>query len=341
MRPTSLLTLSATLLIAASCSENDPDGVIDPTNAITFNATSPKASRAGTTTTATLKSFNLYAYAGDKLYMDNVTVSKESGSWSYSPKKYWPSDPVSFFAFSPAVKGYTEPTSTSAPKIANYTVDGSDLLYATNIHEIPKPQPVQINFRHALSKIDIMLSSSNPEITVKVYHVLLCGINSTATFLYPGATTSAEAPNVTGSWTGQSNPLSHMVFYAMAAGDEVTLNTVPTNLSEGNLEWYFMIPQTLSDVTVTDGKYAGQYIAVECVIYDKNTGAKIWPNSQTPPYQQLEESEAGRLVYPVKTATLTDWAPGYNYVYSIDIKSPKELDEIDFDVTVDEYNQNL
>ncbi len=329
--------LLAVPLIIMSCSDNDSYSILDDSNAISFNAITEKVPRGATTTASTLKSFSIYAYSDNKLYMDDVTVTRVDGLWTYSPKKYWPANPVNFYAFSPDTKGFTGETPTSAPKITNYTINGSDLLYASNIGEIPKPQPVQINFRHALSKIDVLLASSNPDITVEVYHIIVSGMNGTGTFVFPQSTTSASSVETVGSWTNQNNPIDVMLFYAVDKASTVNLTSTPTNLTEGNLEWYFLMPQQLEDVTLSDGKLNGQYISVECVIHDKATGSKIWPNSQTPPYQTINQSEAGKLIYPVKFGPLTEWKPGYNYVYNITIKSPKELDEIDFDVTVDEY----
>ena len=109
--------------------------------------------------------------------MQNVHVTRSGSSWTYSPVAYWPSTPVNFYAFSPNI---TNSPSTGTPglgTIPGYNSNGAtDLLYAVNMDESPDGTPVNLNFRHALTRVSAMLSSSNPAITVHVHYVKLYNI---------------------------------------------------------------------------------------------------------------------------------------------------------------------
>lgn len=101
-----------------------------------------------------------------------------------------------------------------------------------------------------------------------------------------------------------------------------------------------MIPTPLTDLSFSAAGYAGSCIEVDCEIYDADTDVKIWPNSATPPSQLVDQSECGRLMFPVTNETLKEWLPGYAYVYNIRIDNPDVLHPIEFGVTVDDYNMD-
>ena len=124
-------------VLTASCIGEDLPEREDTTGTIGFNAIVPKAPRAESTTTATIKEFTVYAFTGGKPYMQNVHVTRSGSSWTYSPVAYWPSTPVNFYAFSPNI---TNSPSTGTPglgTIPGYNSNGAtDLLYAVNMDEI-------------------------------------------------------------------------------------------------------------------------------------------------------------------------------------------------------------
>ena len=105
-------------------------------------------------------------------FMYNQEVKwSEDGKWTYSPVKYWPSNPtekVSFFAYAPytgtfGATGITSITSNSTagdPKLSfkmDENVDNQvDLLYSNNAMDIRKQaiaEKVDFRFNHALSRI--------------------------------------------------------------------------------------------------------------------------------------------------------------------------------------------
>ena len=76
---------------------------------------------------------------------------------------------------------------------------------------------------------------------------------------------------------------------------------------------------------------------MDCEIFDTATGTKLWPNSKTPDYMLVKETETGRIVYPATSDAVKAYLPGHAYIYNIQINNPDVLDKIEFDVTVDDY----
>ena len=99
-----------------------------------------------------------------------------------------------------------------------------------------------------------------------------------------------------------------------------------------------MIPQPLTDVQLSENGYAGTYIEVDCEIFDSTTGAKLWPNANTPSYMLVPHTETGRIIYRASSANVKEYQPGHAYIYNISINNPNVLDKIEFDVTVDDYS---
>lgn len=324
-------------VLTASCIGEDLPEREDTTGTIGFNAIVPKAPRAESTTTATIKEFTVYAFTGGKPYMQNVHVTRSGSSWTYSPVAYWPSTPVNFYAFSPNI---TNSPSTGTPglgTIPGYNSNGAtDLLYAVNMDESPDGTPVNLNFRHALTRVSAMLSSSNPAITVHVHYVKLYNIYHQGTFDFPQATTSPEQPGNVGSWSDLTLNSDQLIFYPIDDSDIIDLTSTPVDITENNLNASFFIPQPLTQLGFDGTKYTGNGIEVDCELFDTATGTKIWPNASTPPAQLVQDSPAGRLFFPVTTTSVTEWKIGHAYVYNIKIDNPDVLKPIIFDVNVEE-----
>ncbi len=338
MKAFALLSLTALLFAANACSDNEAPAGTTGQHAISFNALASKQPRSAATTTASLKSFVVYAFTGSKPLMEGVTVSRNGGLWTYSPTAYWPETPVNFYAFSPDISNSSQITGIGSNSIPDFINNGNiDLLYAVNIGEYEKPAPVAINFRHAFAKVDVMMSSSNVDIQVKVSHVSLCNIYTKGTFLFPQATTSPENPEAMGSWTDLSANQKILTFYAIDNESQVTLTSNPVNITEGTLDTQFFLPQELTKVELAGNDYIGNFIQIDCEIYDTSSGAKLWPKSDTPSYMLVPHTDLGRLIFPLMTTNVEDWKMGYSYVYNIAINNPAVLDAIEFEPTVDEY----
>lgn len=337
---TTALLGAVTLMVAglASCSSDEPETVAASNGAISFSAVVPKASRAASTTTTSINKFIVYAFTDGKVYMDGVKVTRSGANWGYSPVVYWPSTPVNFYALSPEITNTPTMDPSTNGQISGYNNVGDvDLLYAVNMGETAKASPVMMNFRHALSRVDVLLSSSNADLTVKVANISLNSIATRGTFTFPHATTSANLPDNVGSWSDFQQVTNPLIYYSVDVSDFTTLTTTPVNLTENNLNVSFIIPQPLTDLTSVATGYTGNAIQVDCEIFDTKTGTKLWPNDATPSYQCVPETDCGRLMFSVTTSTIKSWEPGHAYVYNIKIDNPAVLHPIDFDVTVDEF----
>ena len=331
------LPLFALTAVAAACSDDDNNTKPVDERVISFTAVAERPPRMAGTTTATLDRFNLYAFTDGKPYRENLLVKKTGGSWSYTPAMYWPATPVNFFAYSPDISQTATTRPDGSGVIDDFSNRGDvDLLYAVTMNQTMKPSPVTLNFRHALSRVTVMLASNNPNIRVEVAHVALNNVFLKGDFEFPKATTAIDN-DVRGVWSDQSQPASPLLFYAHGPSDDLVLKSRPVDVADGTLGIYFMIPQKLTDVSVSGNRYRGNYITVDCKIYDSASGVLLWPNSSTPSYQLVPESDCGRLVYPLTTPAVKAWEQGTAYVYNITIDNPAELDDIDFNITVDEY----
>ncbi len=322
-----------------SCSDNEPVVERDTGNAISFGALVPNTTRSAATTTSTINSFQVYAFTAGKPYMENVTVNRDGATWSYSPIMYWPETPVNFYAYSPDISNSPDVESSGLNSIVNYNNQGStDFLYAVTVGQVAKSTPVMMNFRHAMSKVNVRLSSSNSAIRVSVNHISLLNVNHKGSFTFPSVSTAAGSQQGVGSWSNLNSPLDILIFYALSPEDALTLTSTPADVTENNLNIDYMLPQPLTTVDFNGSEFTGNAIQVDCEIFDAASGAKIWPRQDTPDYLLVPQSSCGRLIYPLTTATLTEWKTGCSYIYNIKIDNPNVLKPIDFNVTVDEFN---
>lgn len=198
----------------AGCTQDNPDNpgnAVSDSKAIMF-APNTVYTRSGDITSSNLDKFQVYAYTetgtNPTLFMDNVTVSRtSSNTWAYSPLEYWPTVPVDFFAFAPAGNwaGAHGPFGTLTP-YTDYPGD-TDLVYAVSRDNTGNTNgqnaQVILNFRHALSKVCINLSSSDENIEVKVSNVVMVNILTDGIFHFPSLSTSplSTDTNSVCSWT--------------------------------------------------------------------------------------------------------------------------------------------
>lgn len=334
--------------IMPSCASDD-GAAADPVNpqAIRFNAVSNRISRGIVTTTANIQEFCVTAFTGNKMLMDNVHVTREGSEWTYSPSAYWPETPVNFFALSPDISDAPvfEGGSSGTANLRGYKNPGNiDLLYAVNMGEIQSGAPVNINFRHALAKVNVFLSSSNSAFIVKINKVVIGNVCTEGSFFFPRATTSPGGDAV-GKWFNQTS-MTDIKVYSAGAGANVVLTPDPTDLGGANPaeSLDFFIPQVLGRLSYDDANnvLTGSYISVDCQIFDRATGAKLFPGSHTPSYLLVPETGCGRILYPTTNSSVSQWRQGYSYIYNIAINDPAVLlDGIGFGVTVDEYTDQV
>lgn len=364
-----LLALSATMVMATSCSK-DETVEINNGDAISFNVVSSNMTRATATTTNTIDNFKVYAFTQNTLYMNGVKVTKGSSGWTYENTQFWPSTAVDFFAVSPSTVTVTPGASTIA--IGSYTVKETadeDLLYSTNIGETKADPTVSINFRHALSQIVFQVKNTNTKgIKVEIKDVKIDGIQNTGALAWA---TKATTPNYStettgdteltdgtwGIWTPDENATK--VGYTVATyttAYEVTGSPVvvkSSNAATTDAGALFLMPQTLDpwNKLGSTSSNNGSRLLVNCKITDVTSKIQLWP--ETGDYAQV----AIPLTNPTSDTYATEddnhqrWMQGKKYTYTIafgegggynpDPDQPDTPDPvlvpISFDVTVDEF----
>lgn len=335
-----ILTASAAIIVSG-CKSTDEPGLMqeDRSNEIRF-AANTEFSRAGDITTANLKTFNVYAYTGNgtspDVFMDNVTVTKNTSNvWTYEPVKYWPSKKtVDFYAFAPA-SWLGEYTPLAGVPYDSYP-GTEDIVYAvspdlTGGVGIPNAQVV-FNFRHALSKLTVKMSSSNPELKVNVTNVALANLNTKGNFHFPANSTAEELSDHTiGMWTDQNTPQVYVLHMSQTPDDIITLTSTATDVGTTTMPGArYLVPQQL--VWNNNGSGSDTYIAVMCSIYDAASGTKLWPNENTPAENVVEGSTYGDgiLKFPLSTSAFKEWKPGCYYIYNLVINSNSDMGAIEF-----------
>lgn len=340
------LAALAAMASLASCSEQEMSSTIKDDGAIRFAANTDFGSRADVTT-SNLSEFNVYAYTGagatQNVFMDNVKVTKSASNvWTYSPLKYWPSTAVDFYAFAPSTWGID--AGTLEPVAYDNHVGKTDLVYAvaaglTGNGEGANAQVV-FNFRHALSKVTVLLSSTDENLKVNVTNVALANVKAKGDFTFPKQTTSGTpAAQTTGTWSNLADSYTYLLHMSQSQDDVVTLTTTPTDLSETGLGGpKYLIPQTLN--WRSQGAGGDNYIGIMCSVYDAKTGVKLWPNANTPEEDYVEGStnKDGILKFQLSTSQFSAWSPGYHYVYNLVVNANSEMGTIEFGTpTVDSY----
>ncbi len=335
-----LLSASLAATLSACTSTDEPQTVSeDYSNAIRF-AANTEFSRSGDITTSNLKTFNVYAYTGNgtspDIFMDNVAVTKNTSNvWTYDPVKYWPSKKaVDFYAFAPASWLGTFSPLSGVPYDA---YDGTeDIVYAVSPDLMGgaglSNAQVIFNFRHALSKLTVKMSSSNAELQVKVTNVVLANLNTKGNFHFPsGSTADAPTDQTVGLWTDQNSPSIYILHMSQSPDDIIVLTSTATDMGTSTIPGArYLIPQEL--VWNNYGSGADTYIAVMCSIYDTKSGTKLWPNANTPAENVVEGSTFGDglLKFPLSTSAFREWKPGYHYVYNLVINSNSDMGAIEF-----------
>ena len=243
-----LLAAAATApyLALTACADGAPATLPEEPddNAIRFTATAEYSRAGGDLTTNNLTSFNVYAYTGKGtapvLFMNNVTVTKNDvNSWSYSPVEYWPAkEEVDFYAFSPS--GWVGADGPLKPIAYDSYPGTEDIIYAVspNMSGYAGLANAQVlfNFRHALSKVTVKMSSTNPDIRVCVSNVALANVMTRGNFHFPTGST-AEKPSEynIGTWSDQNSPQTYILHMSKSPDEIKVLTSTATDMSESGL----------------------------------------------------------------------------------------------------------
>ena len=171
--------LFAAMAVAAlaSCSN---DEVVDVNNGggISFRASLDKAvTRANVTNLSNLGAFNVTAIGNGANYFTDLGVSSSDGgsNWTTASTYYWPSYELGFFAYAPQVPGGTVNITDGEKKIIGFSpaqavTDQKDLVISYNKGDkaTNESSGVAMNFKYALSQIEVKAKCSNDKMKVEV-----------------------------------------------------------------------------------------------------------------------------------------------------------------------------
>lgn len=308
-----------------SCS-NDEMIVDEPQirNEIRFNITSNRATRATQyEKSEDIQGFNVSAYltASNALYFNEV-LDKTTGSWEYKTKgiRYWPTNGEALDFYAWVDEGWTDEDgthkaqfnlpSTDGPKLSVTTAaDASkmvDILIADkhNVTDNTTSKTVNLDFSHALAKVDVSLKVENPKIHMEVEEIALVNISTTGDFSF-----NKDAADI---WSnhGASNQevvaknIGKEVYYKDNDGDDKSDMTI-----DGNT--FMVIPgKTYDEGEFISGAKSGAFFRIKC---------KIWNVADA-----IEKSDTDLQIYG-KNGNSADlyipaafnWEMGKSYSYTI------------------------
>lgn len=319
MRKT-LIGMATVLVAMSSCME---DEVLERNqgNALAFRASIDKAlSRSGNenvTDLSKLQEFKVTATIdGQSNYFTNMLVSKASSgsTWNTEHTYYWPKYDLGFYAYAPTNIGGVS-INDAGKKIADFTPDKDvnqqiDLLVAYNTGNRTDNElsGVALNFKHALSQIDVQAKCSNPNIEIVVKSIRFVNVKTKGSFTYPADITSTN--NTLANCWNPSSEVSDAAYYkaSFGQGQEVTLTDSPKSINPSKNN-FMLIPQQLTKWDKTSAAN-GAYIAVLCRISSKDG------NTKTQLYPELNGDNAtkfGSIIVPIDT----NWEAGKKYTYTL------------------------
>ena len=239
---------------------------------------------------------------------DRVT-SLNGATWSYGEPKKWPeNEKISFFAYAPynCADG-VEYDINGVPQIA-FSVDNipalqKDLLIATPVYDRVGPNPVNIIFDHALSRIHFSaLVSGEVNAAIKVTNVTLKN-------LYYRGTASLQTPVV---WDVDLSSVRDYSLSTALGLQDVGLTSVAQSISTEEL---FLMPQTLDrvvqipemTVTFTVGELGQeQEFNYTCPI-PKPEGDKKWKPGRSYDFRICIDGESIEVIVIDEEITLKEW----------------------------------
>lgn len=262
--------LAAAATLFAACAETDV--LVDLSEkenapkAIGFETFANKTTRAELSD-ATLANFQVWGYkaptanpmvwTNQTAVFNNVTVSKSSGVWSYTDKKYWDKmSTYNFYAVAPggdAVKSkYSIVPTTGMITINNVvsakSTESMDYLIdrngntGVNGNYTTTHDDVSFEFNHIMSKVSFQLQSTiDQEITVT--SLTMTGWNNNEGIFTQKLTSTPDATNNIEEWSITASTNGNITLVS----SELPLSEDPTPLTDS----YIMVPQTIAANTLT------------------------------------------------------------------------------------------
>lgn len=310
--------LAAVVLAAMSSCSKDEVVEVNNGNAIAFRASLDRAiSRGSETDLNNLQAFKVTAIGNDKNYFTNLVVNSSDGghTWQTASTYYWPSFGLSFFAYAPQDIGSGAVSiDNSAKKITGFSPsqtvsEQKDLVIAYNKGDRLKNEKpgVALNFKHALSQIEVKAKCMNSNIKVEVLGVKVMNVAGTADFTFPeDKPTDSSYELSQGQWTNAKGTQGYLIKGTTPV--TLTSNAQSIMMDAGN---FMLIPQTLTkwDGTAVSG---GAYLSVLCRISSVDGGNEVLLY----PLATSTDDKSGK--YGLSAVAIdTNWLPGKKYTYTL------------------------
>lgn len=245
--------------------------------------------------------------------MKNVAVSKNDGAWSYFPAVKWPAEEVSFYGYMPQ-QGVDADISQSSHALGYECRGTDDLQYALTPGMKRSSGAVNLNYRHALSRVEFNFACADNDVNILVNTLSVHGLIKESTFTYPTVSTAIGMPFIEGKWTPQAIDASDLLGNSyviaeaepqpqMLSSDFITINTTMC---------YYFIPQQLNQYNGSKGAYA----RVTYQVVDKATGKVIWPADDA------SGERYGAVTFSLNINDVTAWNSATSYKYNVSLVTP-------------------
>ena len=351
------------MVLLGACSKDEVAEVNRDGDEITFNVVANSASRAADVycNNNMMDKFYVSAITDGKTYIANDEIAKEGESWvNQAGTRYWPETAVDFYAHVNAgntfscVKGEGEDAAFVAKftdfEPASKVAEQVDLLYAVKTDqkkaaEEETTNPVELNFRHALSQIVFEARNESENIYVEIAGVKVVNVAGKGTFTFPSTSTAGNVVDHTGgtittigtqgNWGLEDGKVTYEVdltsVVALNGKEEGATNVNLTNTNETDKEYgnaLLLLPQeTTAWNPETDGGTTttgwesntnNSYFLVDCIIYNvaaengvvnKETDVCLWGTKEEGETVTWTTKE---LAIPVAF----NWDQGKKYVYT-------------------------
>jgi hypothetical protein len=263
--------------------------------------------------------FNVSArkHSPDAAYFTDALYEYGSGSWTCANKHYWPEDDseLDFYAYAPATSDQITAHAdykTFAVKPATTASTQVDLVFA-NTNQKKKSTDnagITINFRHAESKVVIMLMNSNSSLKFTIGEVTIGNVKDRGVFTYQSGSSTANTDGRNlgqldyddWAWTSVENTT-----YTQTVADGTIYSTSTAKQAGVDM---ILIPQQLTTASVYSGDGTGATFNASYI----TTQLKI-QNAVNDDYI-VGTSGFVTALWPLPA---TKWEPGKKYIYTIDL----------------------
>ncbi len=310
-----ILTIALAALVTAACSKNETTST-NQGNGIGFRSSMTVHSRATETTLTNLGEFNVTAIGNSANYFTDLSVtSADAGTtWTTGSIYYWPAYGLEFFAYAPVSEKDNVTVSSTAQTIDFTTnadvADQVDLVVAYNQGDEADygSSGVPLNFKHALSQVEVLAKCSNDKIKIDVLGVRICQIPAEGTFTFPTAETAAGVALPQANWAVTAD--SEADYFMSKRSAALTLTATAQSIM-GVEKNFMLIPHELTPWnggTTADGAY----LSVLCRI------SSLDGTVETLLYPLDGGVDAGAGKYGLAAVAIdTDWDPGKKYTYTL------------------------